>query len=142
MPFSTLDATVPLPDKRSFPVELQTIGNHIKQARLTRNILIKDVCAMLNISRETLRAWEHNIYEPFVSHYPLIISFLGYNPCNFETDSLGGKIKSFRHLHGLTQDQFGKLLDTNGSVVWQWESNKRIPVEKTQKRILTLIENR
>ncbi len=141
IPFSELNSIVPLPDKRPFPDELQTVGDHIKQARLTRNILIKDVCTLIKIDRETLRGWELDLFEPHVCHYPLIISFLGYNPCVFETDTLSGKIKAYRFKHGLTQMQFGKLLNTNSSVIWQWESNSRLPLAKTYKKILALIQN-
>lgn len=140
MPFSELSVTLPLPDKRPFPKELQTVGNHIKSARLSRNILIKDVCSLLRINRETLRGWELGLFEPHVSHYPLIISFLGYNPCQFEIDTIAGKIKNYRYQHGLTQKQFGDLLNTEASVVWQWESNGRPPIARTQKRIFDLIE--
>ena len=128
-----------MPDKRPFPKELQSIGNHIKYTRLERRILIKDVIDELKIDRETLRGWELNLFEPHVSHYPLIIHFLGYNPCQFETDSLSGKIKSYRYKNGLTQKQFGELLQTDAAVVWQWESNGRPPLEKTKKRILELV---
>jgi DNA-binding transcriptional regulator YiaG len=140
VPFSDLNVTVPLPDKRPFPCDLQTVGNHIKHARLSQNMLIKDVIALLKIDRETLRGWELNLFEPHVTHYPVIISFLGYNPCNFETDSFGGKIKAYRYKHGLTQMQFGKLLQTDGSVVWQWESNSRLPISKTQEKLASLFE--
>jgi len=140
VPYSELNVIIPFPDKRPFPSELQTVGDHLKHARLTRNMLIKDVIALLKIDRETLRGWELNLFEPHVSHYPRIISFLGYNPCNFETNSFGGKIKAYRYKHGLTQMQFGKLLNTDGSVVWQWESNTRLPKSKTQKMILELFE--
>jgi transcriptional regulator with XRE-family HTH domain len=139
VPYSKLDTTVPLPDKRPFPKELQTVGNHIKQVRLYRNILIKDVIDFLKIDRETLRGWELNLFEPHVSHYPLIISFLGYNPCQFETSTLAGQIKRYRYIHGLTQKQLGALLQADASVVWQWESNGRLPKAKTQKRILELV---
>ena len=140
VPYSILNATVPLPDKRPFPKELQTVGNHIKQSRLSRNILIKDVIVSLKISRETLRGWELNLFEPHISHYPLIISFLGYIPCQFEISTLAGQIMRYRHIHGLTQKQFGSLLQTDVSVVWQWETNGRIPITKTQNRILELTE--
>lgn len=141
MPFSVLTNTIPLPDKRDFPSKLQNIGNHIKKVRLERRILIKDVIAALNINRETLRGWELNLFQPHVGKYPSIIHFLGYKPYHFDPDSLAGKIKDYRYRHGLTQKQFGELLQTDGSVVWQWESNNRLPISKTQKRILKLIEN-
>jgi len=140
VPYSKLDVTIPLPDKRPFPKELQTVGNHLKAARLSRNMLIKDLCALLNISRETLRSWELGEFEPHVSHYPVIIAFLGYNPCQTELDTIAGKIKDYRYRHGLTQQKFAKLLNTQASIIWQWECNSRIPLAKTQKRILALIE--
>lgn len=140
VPYSKLDVTILLPDKRPFPKELQTVGNHIKAARLSRNILIKDVCAILNISRETLRGWELGEFEPHVSHYPIIITFLRYNPCQIELDTIAGKIKDYRYRHGLTQQEFATLLNTQASVVWQWECNGRLPLPKTQKRILDVIE--
>ena len=93
MPFSSLVKTVPLPDKRAIPDELQHIGDHIKKARLERRILIKDVITELDIDRETLRGWELGLWEPFVRHYPKIVKFLKYNPFNIETDTLGGRIK-------------------------------------------------
>lgn len=141
VPFSKLNTSVPLPNKRPLPTELQTVGDHIKYARLTRNILIKDVIAYLQISRETLRAWELQQYEPQVSHFPLIISFLGYNPCSFDTATLAGKIKEYRYRKGKTQKELGELLSTDTSIIWQWETNGRMPIEKTQKQILELIEN-
>lgn len=140
VPFSRLDSTVPLPDKRPFPAELQSVGDHIKYARLSRRILIKDVVALLQISRETLRGWELGEFEPQVSHFPLIISFLGYSPFRFDTTTLAGKIKEYRYRKGLTQKELGELLSTDTSIIWQWETNGRIPIEKTQKQILELIE--
>lgn len=141
VPFSKLNTTVPLPDKRPFPNDLQTVGDHIKYARLSRRILIKDVVALLQISRETLRGWELGEFEPQVSHFPLIISFLGYNPYSFDTSTLAGKIKEYRYRKGLTQKELGELLNTDTSIIWQWETKGRIPIEKTQKQLLELLEN-
>jgi DNA-binding XRE family transcriptional regulator len=87
-----------------------------------------------------LRGWELGLFEPHVTHYPHIISFLGYTPYIIETDSWAGKIKNYRYSHGLTQRQFGKLLNTDVSVIWQWESNGRVPIEISQKKILALLQ--
>ncbi len=140
MPFSVLDRTIPLPDKRFFPKELQHVGDHIKKVRLERNTPIKDVLDEFKIDRETLRAWELGVWEPFVKHYPKIIRFLGYYPFIHETESLGGKIKKYRFENGLTQEQFANLLCTDKCTVSFWETNRRLPLEKTQaklKKILT-----
>jgi transcriptional regulator with XRE-family HTH domain len=116
-----------LPDKRPFPNALITIGDHIKQARLDRKLLIKDVLAVLGISRWTLREWEHGNLEPFVQQYPKIIAFLGYYPFDHETKSLGGKIKKYRFTHGLSQKEFGQLVGVLGCTVSTWERNKLVP---------------
>jgi DNA-binding transcriptional regulator YiaG len=140
IPFSELNIQVPLPDKRSFPASLQSLGDHIKAARLQHKTPIKDLINELAISRETLRGWELNQFEPHVVHYPKIIKLLGYWPFSFETNSIAGKIKKYRYCHGLTQLQFAKLLGTHTSMVWHWECNNRIPLDDTRKRILALVE--
>jgi len=131
VPFSTREKTVPLPDKRPFPAELQHVGNHIKKARLERKIHIKNLLAEFEIDRETLRAWEHGLWKPFVRHYPKIIQFLGYYPFYHEIETLGGKIKKYRFEHGLTQGQFANLFNTDKCTVSFWETNRRMPLEKT-----------
>lgn len=120
-----------MPDKRQFPKELQHVGNHIKKARLERNIPLKELVLEFEIDRETLRAWENGLWEPFVKHYPKIIRFLGYNPFAHETKTLGGKIRKYRFEHGLTQDQFAELLHTDKCTVSFWETNRRLPIKKT-----------
>lgn len=97
-------------------------------------MLIKDVCAEIEVDRDTLRGRELGKFEPHVRHYPLIVSFLGYSPCIIETDSRAGKIKEYRYRRGLTQMQFGNLLHRDACIVWQWECNGRIPIVTTQKR--------
>lgn len=140
IPFSELNATVPLPDKRPFPCDLQSIGDHIKHFRLANNLSIKEIIAELGIDRETLRSWELNLFEPFVKHYPKIILLLGYYPFNFEEESLGGKIKKYRFCNGLSQQQFADILNTDRSTVWQWENNRCLPIAKTLKEIHKLID--
>lgn len=131
VPFSTLDKTLPLPDKRLFPQELQHVGHHIKKARLERNTPIKDLLAYFEIDRETLRGWELGLWEPFVRHYPKIIQFLGYFPFTHETKTLGGRIKKYRFDNGLTQPEFAKLVHTDKCTVSFWETNRRLPLQKT-----------
>jgi transcriptional regulator with XRE-family HTH domain len=116
---------------------LITIGDHIKQARLERRLLIKDVLGILGINRNTLREWEYGNLEPFVCHYPKIIAFLGYYPFNHETESLGGKIRKYRYTHGLSLAEFGKLVGAAGCTLSTWERNKAKPVKPEIFTVLT-----
>jgi len=140
VPFSVLNNTVPLPDKRRFPKELQHVGDHIKKVRLEKNLPIKQLLSEFQIDRETLRAWELGLWEPFVKHYPQIIRFLGYYPFTHETKTLGGKIKKYRFEHGLTQGQFARLLHTDKCTVSFWETNRRLPLEKTIALLKTILD--
>lgn len=135
IPFSELTVSVPLPDKRPFPESTQSIGDHIKHHRLTHNIPIKIIIEQLGINRETLRGWELNLFQPFVKHYPKIIQLLGYYPFSEELNTLGGKIKKYRYLNGLTQRQFAELMNTDVTAVWFWEANKRAPLPPTKEAI-------
>ena len=139
IPFSELNVSVQLPDKRPFPSSLQSLGDHIKTYRLKNKILIKDVIAQLNIDRETLRGWELGLFEPGVTHYPAITAILGYFPFTIDESTLAGKIKKYRFLHGLTQRQFAGQLNTDVTTVWQWETRNRLPLLKTQNAITALI---
>jgi hypothetical protein len=141
VPYSELNATINLPDKRPFPIDLKHVGDHIKYKRLAENILIKDVIEQIQIDRETLRGWELGLFEPLVHQYPQIIKFLGYFPFAFDTNTIAGKIKTYRYKNGLTQKEFGALLQKDGSVIWEWESNGRKPISKFLKQILELIES-
>lgn len=122
--------TLAIPDKRPFPSHLQTVGDHIKYARLCRGILIKDVIEQLNITRDTLKSWEIGRYQPFPKHFPAIVSFLGYYPLEQETATLGDRIKKQRLLLGLSQKEFAQFIGTNATAVQYWEDNRKEPNPK------------
>jgi len=135
IPFSELNISVSIPDKKNYPETVETIGNHIKSYRLKHNIPIKTIIKELGISRDTLRGWELNLFQPFVTHYPKIIQLLGYYPFQGEANSLGGRIRKFRYMKGLTQRQFADLMHTDVTAVWFWEADKRVPLPKTKEVI-------
>lgn len=139
IPFSELTNSVPIPDKRLFPETIQTIGDHIKNYRLKHNIQVQTIIAELGINRETLRGWEQNLFQPFVKHYPKIIEILGYYPFPEESNNLGGRIRKFRYLKGLTQRQFADLMHTDVATVWFWETDKRLPLTKTREAIERIV---
>jgi transcriptional regulator with XRE-family HTH domain len=139
IPFSELTNSVPIPDKRPFPETTQTIGDHIKSHRLKHRIPVKTIIEKLGVSRDTLRGWELNLFQPFVKHYPKIIQLLGYYPLTQELNTLGGKIKKYRFMNGLTQRQFADLMDTDVTTIWFWEADKRLPLPLTKKAIEELV---
>ena len=138
-PFSEVRASISLPDKRDFPKVLKTIGDHLRQARLLRKMLIKDVATILGVGPGSLHEWEHNKWEPYARKYPQILAFLGYYP--FEVETLGGRIRKYRYVHGLTHQEFGKLVGAAGCTISTWERNKIAPrYEGMLQKISTLVK--
>ena len=113
IPFSELNTSTPLPDKRVFPAELQSIGDHLKLYRLSNNSSQKGLIQYFEVDRETIRSWENGSYLPSVKYYPKIIQLLGYYPFEHEQESLGGQIKRYRFINGLSQEQFAGNLQIN-----------------------------
>jgi transcriptional regulator with XRE-family HTH domain len=141
VPFSELQRSVPLPDKRPFPEQLVTIGNHLKNCRLKKGLLIKDVVKALGINRETLRAWEMGLYEPFPKQFPGIVQLLGYYPFDKEVITIGEKIKKCRLLRGLNQEEFAKLINMNRISVMNWENGTVQPTEGSLRKLRKIIKD-
>ena len=66
----------PLPD--GYSIQLQTIGDHLRKARMDRELLQKDVANIIGVSEDTITFWERNRHQPMKKYLPRIMKFLGY----------------------------------------------------------------
>jgi len=96
---------------------------------------------MLEVSEDTVTFWENNRCKPMINHLPAIIQFLGYNPLPLEKETLGGKIKYYRIMNGLSYKTLGKLLKVDASTVGSWENEERIPNPISKKLLMNLLQN-
>ena len=64
--------------------------------RLDRNLFQRDVAKTIGVSETTLLDWEKNYYRPQLWHYPCIMDFLGYCPCELKQRTLGERLKVIR----------------------------------------------
>jgi DNA-binding transcriptional regulator YiaG len=101
----------------------------------------KDVAATLKVGEDTVTYWENNRAKPVIHHLPGIIKFLGYNPLLIERETLGGKIKYYRYVNGLSHKAMGKLMKVDASTVGSWESNKSVPKFSMFNQLELLIQN-
>ena len=88
---------------------------------------------------DSITGWENNRNEPSVIYYLKIIQFLGYVPFEINTSTLGGQIKLYRHLHGLSQEELARKLEVNESTVFHYENNKHKPSPKTLRKFKSLL---
>ncbi|HBL75863.1 MAG: hypothetical protein A2W90_04995 [Bacteroidetes bacterium GWF2_42_66] len=120
------------PDYRPFPKELKTYGDHIRQARLQRNLYQSKVAEIIGVSTpEVIKDWELNHSKPQIQYIPKIISFLGYSP-----DIYKNPVKRYRIERGITQEDFARTLGIDPGTLARIEAGrgKRINME-IKKRI-------
>ena len=110
LPFCHLTLKAAKPKNSVYPCELNTLGAHIRAARLIRRWLQKDLAKHLGVESETVWRWKCNESSPTVRYVPKIIQLLGYNPFPDDPDSLREKITLTRKLLGLTQEAMARRL--------------------------------
>jgi DNA-binding transcriptional regulator YiaG len=138
LPFSALQNSVKRAIK-GLPLSLGHIGDHIKKKRLELGLTQKDVAVLLNLGEDTITYWENHRAVPMINHYPLVIKFLGYNPCEVEDNSLVSKLVQFRKIQGLSCKKLGKLLSVDASTIRSWELDKCKPQDRNLKKINKLL---
>jgi len=118
------------------------IGLHIKKRRLELSLFQKDVAKVFGVTEDTLRFWEKGIATPTIRYVPHIILFLGYNPYpKQETETLGGKIKWYRLLNGLSHKMMGEMFEVDASTIGAWEKDKCFPFEPKFRLLINLLSS-
>jgi DNA-binding XRE family transcriptional regulator len=110
LPFSRRTNNVVRPKPESYPTVLETIGDHVRAWRMNNQLLQADVAKMLSVCEDTIVGWETKGIVPTIRQMPGIISMIRYLPVQIDTSTLGGQIKYYRFMHGLTSKEFGALI--------------------------------
>ena len=117
----------------------QVIGEHIKNRRLQLKLTQADVAKVFDICEDSMTGWENGRSKPQIQFYPKIISFLGYNPFSVDTSTLGGRIKYYRIIHGLSQEDFAKKIGVNESTIFSWEKGDHEPLSRKRELLEALL---
>lgn len=115
-----------------------TIGEKLRNRRLELNLLQKDVAGIIGVSEDTITFWENGRAMPQVHLYPKVTKFLGYLPFEIDTSTLGGKIKKYRFLNGISQAQLATELNVNESTIFNYENSKYQPQSKMLEKMYFL----
>jgi len=94
------------PNRKPYPKELITYGDHLRTKRLDLNLSQPQVATILNVDVESITNWELNHTTPSLSQIPKVISFLGYSP-----EITLNPIKKYRLEKGMTQKELARILD-------------------------------
>lgn len=71
---------------------------------------------------------------------PTIIELLGYVSFELANETIGDKIKAYRHEHGLSQRKLAESLFVDKTTIKDWECNKHKPNKKLLERISKIID--
>ena len=119
-----------------------TIGEHIRNKRMSLGLFQKDVAQLLKVSADTVTYWETGRYKPRVEHMAKLIAFLGYNPSIAEGYKPGEKVKWYRYQHGLSQKAFAKLIGVDPPTIAYIEGNKCSTRSKVLQKALEFINSK
>jgi transcriptional regulator with XRE-family HTH domain len=100
---------------------LESIGDHIKKTRIDLKLTQRELAGRLGVIKDTIRFWEKNQAEPSLVKIPKIVEFLGYDPFEKETESLGARIREYRRVHGLSQKKLAEQLGIDQKTLAGWE---------------------
>lgn len=119
----------------AYPVELKTLGDHLRKTRLDRGLSQGDVAIILEVGTDTVTTWETNRHQPTAKFAKSIISFLGYAPFNFEGQSIGRQLYCSRLIGDHTQKQVAELIGCDASILRCIELDQINPLTRTCKKI-------
>lgn len=98
------------------------------------------MACLIGVSEDSITYWENGRSVPQIQHMPKIIQFLGYYPFPRDMKTLSDKIKTYRHLNGLTQKKFGKEIGVDGSTACSWENDEFLPKTTRLKQLNKLLQ--
>lgn len=129
----------PIIPPKGYPVESQTLGEHLRKRRLDLGLLQIEVAAMIGVSENTVWNWEHGT-ESELKHIPAIIAFLGYVLWECPRDTLG-RLAHFKKIKGLFFQRLGPLMGRDPKQLSDWLSGRNAPIEKNRRKIPTFLDD-
>ncbi len=134
LPCAQSTLTAAKPKDFRYPIELKTIGDHIRKRRLDLGLLQREVAQLLSVDVDSVCHWETGHSKPKVYLIPQIIDFLGYVPGK-PAISFPEALRTARRSAGLSQEQLAKRAGVDESSIAKWERGATIPFPATVRRL-------
>jgi DNA-binding XRE family transcriptional regulator len=124
------------PERKPYPKELKTYGDHLRKKRLDLNLSQPQVAKIINVTTDSITNWELNRGTPNLTLIPKIISFLGYTPTFNEN-----LIKQYRIQNGISQKEFARILKIDPTTLSRIERGSEIISSKVKVKLNYLLPN-
>ena len=126
LPFCHSTRIVEKPKDSAYPLELRTIGDHVRARRLDLGLFQKDVAKRIGVSTDTITNWEKRRSNPTLRVWPIVIGFLGYDP-RPTGRTVGEKLRLHREGLGISCVDAAGIMGIDPSTLAKWELGKREP---------------
>ena len=117
MPICNIILKTIKPERKPYPRELKTYGDHLRKKRLDLNLSQPQVAKIIKVSTGSITNWELNRGKPILTFIPKIIFFLGYSPRIIENS-----IRNYRIQNGITQTEFAGILEIDPTTLSRIEN--------------------
>ena len=119
--------------KKGLLNEPRTLGEHLRNRRLSLGLRQVDVAGHLGTLREVYDRWERDERVPVVSEWPGIVSFLGYYPCPQGAPAV--LVLKARRCRGADQKSMASAVGVIHQELRSWEHDQALPSEAQLERL-------
>jgi transcriptional regulator with XRE-family HTH domain len=141
LPFCHVTLTAPKPSPVGYPLDPNSLGEHLKKKRIDSGLLQKDVTNILNVCQNSIISWELGKTYPALKFMPRIINYLGYLPFSEGDDvPLGEQLTTYRQIHGISQIELAKQLHVNPDTIRRWKHGISSPSKSNHLALSLVLE--
>lgn len=129
--------TAPKPPPEGYPQDPDSLGTPLRQARMDRGLLQREVAEELGVHPDTVKNWENGRTEPSLRAVPKILKFLGgftLKSPDFD-ENFSGWLTLARRKLGLSQRELADRLGVTEKTVRGWERGKHRPTREHRERL-------
>lgn len=137
-PKYSLHVSRPVKLPPGYPVELRSIGDHIRKRQLDLGLLQIEVAAQIRVTESTVWNWEHGT-EPELIHIPAVLAFLEYVPWECP-DNPVGRLAHYKKVKGLSYKRLEVLVGRDSEQLQDWLSGRVKPCKKNLEDIVVALD--
>jgi len=111
-------------------------GARLRQAKVTNNMTIRDLCAITGLSVTAIKQLEADKFNASLSNLrkfakvlKVSIEYLGYFEMLPE-NTLAQRITKARLFHGFTKEEFAPIVGVDVKTLRNWEQGKHVPLSR------------
>lgn len=124
---------------RVYDFEPQTLGEHVRKRRLFLNMTQAEVGKQFDVTLFTVSNWENDYRVPLISHIPMLIKFLGYDPTCSIPSSIAAHLLNKRRELGWTQRVAARNLGVDPCTWSSWECGGTIMTHEHRRLVASFL---